>query len=130
MKSMKKETERVTELEDLGERINSGTPAEILYDLGEGEKRTELLVSYIDKETNVSQRITSPPRISLRVANGRTLMDITDSDSNTDGYRYENLTPQGATYEEQEHPPYELGNLAIDLGEGKRLGISPYFRSE
>ena len=126
---MKKELQRVKRLEDLGKILNMKRPAEVVYDLDQRQERIELLVTYIDKESRVSERITSSPRISLTVVGGRTLMDITDSDICAERYKYEKLTSKKATYEPPANPPYELGSLEIDLGENKTLGISPYYRT-
>lgn len=123
------ETEiRVTRLEDLGEIIERGEPVEALYDLGKGEERKEVLVTLTDGDVKITNRITSSPLFELCKANGGTSMNITDSNRNADGYAY-SLTPQGAVFEQPDHPPYELGSLAIDLGKGKQLGISPYYRA-
>jgi len=121
---------RINELEKLGEVIERGEPAEVLYGLGEGRNRTELLVTYIDGSRRITDRIASPPLIKLYGNNGAVSMDITDSDENADRYAYRNLRPLGAVFEQPTHPPYELGDLEIDLGEGKKLGISQYAREE
>jgi hypothetical protein len=111
--------------EGLGEVINRGRPTKAIYDLGKGEKRKELLVTLTDGNTKKTDRITSSLLFELCKTNGRTSMNITDSD----GHSYRNLTPLGADFEEPDHPPYEIGSLAIDLGGGKQLGISPYYRA-
>ncbi len=121
---------RINKLEELGEMIRKRNPTEVLYDLGKGEEKTELLVTYIDENTKVTNRIASSPQIKLYSENNKTLMDISDSDNNADRYFYKNLTPCNATFESPTHPPYELGDLAVDLGEGKLLGISQYLRAE
>ena len=79
-------TKRVNRLEELGEIIREGKPAEVLYDLGKGKERTEALVTYIDGDSRISDRITSSPLIRLYEDNGGISMDITDSDGNADGY--------------------------------------------
>ena len=113
---------KVNGLEELGEIIRRGQPAEVLYDLGEGEERTELLVTYIDGDSRTTNRIASSPQIRLYKDGGGTLMDITDPDENGDGYAYRNLRPRGAVFEQPNHPPHELGEpteVLYDLGEGK-----------
>lgn len=67
----------------LGLEIVRGEPAEMLYRLGEGRERTELLLTHMDGNNRYSARIDSPPKITLRRENGRTLMDITDSNGET-----------------------------------------------
>ena len=121
---------RVNRLEDLGEVIERGEPAEVLYDLGKGKERTEALVTYIDGNSRMHDRITSSPLIKLCKANGGISMDITDSNQNADGYSYTGLRPQGVVFGKPTYPPYELGDLAIDLGEGKQLAISQYLREK
>ena len=121
---------RVNRLEELGKVIERGVPTEVLYDLGEGEERTELLVTYIDWKSRITDRIASSPLINIYRNNGEILMDITDSDRNADGYLYRGLRPRGAVFEPPTHPLYELGDLEIDLGEGKKLGISQYVRDK
>ena len=122
-------TKRVNRLEELGEIIREGKPAEVLYDLGKGKERTEALVTYNDGNIETYNRITSSPLIKLYEDNGGISMDITDSDQNADGYSYTGLRPQGVVFGQPKNPPYELGDLAIDLGEGKQLAIAPYLRS-
>ena len=122
---------RVNRLEDLGELIRARKPAEVLYDLGEGEKRTEILLTYIDGDSIASTRIATPPVIKLYDDNGRLLMDINDSDKDADRYSYSGLTPQGAVFEQPKHPPHELGNLVVDLGgDNRKLAFSQYERRE
>jgi len=123
-------TKRVNTPEELGVVIREGKPIEVLYDLGEGEKRTELLVTYIDGESRISDRIASSPLIKLCEKDGGISMDITDSDKKADRYSYKNLTPRGAVFEAPDHPQYDLGSLAIDLGEGGELGISQFYREK
>ncbi len=127
---MEKEVKTLRKLEDLEGAINKREPANILYDLGHNQERTELLVTYIDEETRVSERITTSPLVKLSVVEGKVLMDITDSDTSADKYKYANLTPENATYEAPEHPAYESGSLAISLGRGRMLGISQFYREE
>ena len=125
---------RVNRLEELGEIIELGEPIEVLYDLGEGRERTELLVTYIDGNSRTTNRIVSSPQIRLYKNKSGTLMDITDSDEATDRYSYRGLRPLGAEFEMPSRPPdelgYELGDLEINLGEGRQLGISQYAREE
>ena len=119
---------RVNNPEELGDIINEGKPTEVLYDLGEGKKRTELIVTYMDGESRISGRIVSSPLVKLCEKNGYTSMDIVDSDKNADGYSYRDLTPKGAIFEKPDHPLYELGDLTIDLGGERKLGISQFYR--
>ena len=121
---------RVNRLEELGAIIRKREPTEVLYDLGEGEERTELLMTYIDGDSRATNRIASSPLIKLYRSKGGISMDITDSDRNADGYSYKNLRPQGAVFEQPDNPPYELGDFEINLGEDRRLGISQYAREE
>ncbi len=121
---------RVNKLEEVGEIIGEGKPVEILYDLGKEGGRTELLVTYVDGGSRVSDRITSSPLIKLCENKGGISMDITDSNQNADGYSYTGLRPQGVVFRQPENPPYELGDLAIDIGEGRQLAIAPYYRME
>ncbi len=121
---------RVNRLDELGEIIGFGEPTEVLYDLGEGKERTELLVTYIDGNSRTINRIASSPQVRLYKDKSGTLMDITDSDENADRYAYKNLRPLGTDFEQPTHPPYELGDLTVDLGEGRQLGISQYAREE
>ncbi|MAG07625.1 hypothetical protein CMI46_02315 [Candidatus Pacearchaeota archaeon] len=101
-----------------------------MYNLGEGEERTELLVTYIDGDSKISDRIASSPRIKLYKENEEVCMDITDSDRVSDRYEYTKLKPLNAVFEQPEHPDYELGDLTINLPEGKLLGISQFYREE
>lgn len=121
---------RVNRLEELGEIIGLGEPTEVLYDLGKGEGRTELLVTYIDGDSRTTNRIASSPQIRLYEDRKGTLMDITDSDKNSDGYAYRNLRPREAVFEQPNHPPHELGDLTVNLEGGRILGISQYAREE
>ncbi len=123
-------TKRVKNPEELGAIINERKPTEVIYDLGEGKKRTELILTYMDGRSKISDRIASSPLIKLCAQNGAVSMDITDSDTNADRYSYKNLTPKGAVFETPDHPSYDLGNLAIDLGEGRQLGISQFYREK
>lgn len=121
----------INRLDKLGEIITRGEPAEVLYDLGQGEERTELLVTYSDGKSRITDRIASSPLIQLSIDKDGILMDITDSDENADAYSYKNLRPDGAIFKQPTHPPYELGDLVISLDEGKRkLAISQFLRSE
>jgi len=121
----------VNRLEELGKIIRDGKPAEVLYDLGKGRERTELLVTYIDGDSRVTDRIASSPQVRIYEEDGRPLMDISDSDKDADSYSYKNLRPRGAVFEPPTHPPYELGDLVIDLGENNRkLAISQYSREK
>ena len=126
---------KINRLEELGEIIERGEPTEVLYDLGEGEERTELLVTYTDGSNNYSSRIASSPQIRLYEDESGTLMDITDSNENGDRYSYRNLRPLGAEFEMPSRPSDEsgydeLGNLTINLEGGRQLGISQYAREE
>lgn len=121
---------RVSRLEELGEIIREREPTEVLYDLGKGEERTELLVTHINEKSSITNRIASSPLIKLYGDNGEILMDITDSNRNTDGYSYRGLRPRGAVFEPPAHPPDELGDLVIDLDKGEKLAISQYARVE
>ncbi|HEA46164.1 MAG TPA: hypothetical protein ENH99_00055 [Candidatus Pacearchaeota archaeon] len=121
---------RVNNLEELGEMIELGMPAEVLYDLGKGKERTELLVTSIDRESRMTNRIASSPLIRLHRDESGTLMDITDSDEDKDRYSYKNLRPLKADFEQPTHSPYELGDLTITLEGGRQLGISQYARAE
>ena len=56
-------------------------------------------------------------------------MDFIPSDKDVEGRPYKNLRPQNAVFEQPEHPDYELGDLEIDLGEGKKLGITHFRRA-
>ena len=123
-------TKRVNRLEELGEIIREGKPAKVLYDLGKGKERTEALVTYIDGDSKIVNRIASSPLIRLYEDNGGISMDITDSDKNADVYSYKGLRPHGAVFEKPVHTPYELGNLVIDLEDSRKLAISPYARAE
>ena len=120
---------RADKLEKLERIINEGNPTETLFELGEGEKRTGLLVTYIDGESIISDRITSSPLIKLYNTNGRISMDIDDSDKG-DRYSYKNLKPQGAVFGHSRYFTHEFGDLAINLGNNKTLGISHYARPE
>ena len=120
-------TKRVKNLEKLAEIINNGAPVEVLFDLGEGTNRSVSYITYIDGKTTISDRIESSPKIRMYNEEGITFMDITDP---TDKYQYEGLTPQGAVFEESSNPPYDLGDLTVDLGEGKTLGITHFYRPE
>ncbi len=118
------------QLQNLGELINEGKSTDLLYDLGKGKEKTELLITLIDGESKAIARIESSPRVSLTsIVEGETSMDITDSNKG-DKYCYKNLKPTGAVFEPSKHPPYELGDLAINLDGGKVLGISHYVRPE
>ena len=121
---------RVSRLEDLGKIIKRGEPAEVLYELGEGRERTELLVTYIDGSNRITDRIASSPLIQLCRDSDGISMDITDSDKNADKYSYRGLRPNGAVFEPPTYPPYELGDLDIGLDKGKKLGISQYLRAK
>ena len=125
---------KVNRLEELGEIIERGQPAEVLYDLGEGEERTELLVTYIDGN-NRTTRIASSPKIRLYEDKSGTLMDITDSDEGANRYSYRSLRPLGAEFEMPSRPSdesgyEELGDLTVNLKSGGILGISHYARGE
>ena len=125
---------RVNRLEELGGIIREGKPTEVLYDLGEGDERTELLVTHIDGSSRTTNRITSFPQIRIYRNEGRTLMDITDSDEAADRYSYNGLRPIGAEFETSSRPSdelgYDLGDLTVDLEGGRQLGISQYARGE
>ena len=122
-------TKRVNNPQDLGNLIREGKPTEILYDLGNGEERTELLVTswYEGEDSRISHRIKSSPLVKLSKENGETLMDITDSDLDADSYSYEGLRPRKVVYGQPNHSQ-ELGDLEIYLEGGKRLGISQFYR--
>jgi hypothetical protein len=124
--------ERVNALEELGAIIKREEPRTVLYDLGEGEERTELLVTSIDGDSRATNRIASSPQVTLYRSNSRTLMDITDSDKDADRYSYRNLKPQGTVFEPStltEEPNDELGDLVIELEGNRQLAISQYRRS-
>lgn len=121
---------RVNSLEKLGKIINSGKSDKMIYDLGKGEERTEILVTYIDGNTRVSDRIDSSPLVQLSQTEEGISMDISDSNENSDGYSYKNLKPSNAIYEQPTHSPYELGDLVINLERNKQLAISQYQRAE
>ena len=125
---------KVNRLEELGEIIERGQPVEVLYNLGEERERTELLVTYTDRENSITNRITSSQQIRLYEDKGVTLMDITDSDEVADRYSYNGLRPLGAEFEIPSRPSdelgYELGDLTVDLEGGRQLGISQYAREE
>ena len=126
-------TKRVNNLEKLGEIIERREPAEVLYELGEGRERTELLVTYIDGDSRITNRIASPPLTQLRRDNDEVSMDFTDSDKAADRYFYRGLRPRGTVFEMPSRPSdelgYELGDLAINLKGGRTLGISQYLRA-
>ncbi|MCH7534935.1 MAG: hypothetical protein IH948_04195 [Bacteroidetes bacterium] len=86
-------------------------------------------MTYIDGN-RITDRIASSPLIKLYRSNGEISMDITDSDRNADGYLYRDLRPLGAVFKQPDNPPYELGDLEINLGEDRRLGISQYAREK
>ena len=121
--------ERVNTLENLSEIIERGEPAEVLFDLGEGRERTELLVTQSDGSSRATNRISSSPRIKLyRGADGELLMDFADSDERADRYSYIGLTPRGAVYESPtcpDNPHDELGDLSIG-----NVHVSHYKRPE
>lgn len=125
---------RVNRLEELGGIIRERKPTEVLYDLGEGEERTELLITYIDGNSRITDRIASSPQIRLYRDKGGILIDITDSDKAADRYSYNGLRPLGAEFEMPSRPSdelgYELGDLTVDLEGGRQLGISQYAREE
>jgi len=125
---------KVSRLEELGNIVRKGEPTEVFYDLGEGRERTELLVTYIDGDSRTTNRIVSSPQIRLYEDNGAVSMDIADSDRNADGYSYMRLRPLGAEFEIPSRPSnelgYELGDLTINLENGRQLGISQYVREE
>lgn len=123
---------RVDNPQDLGNLIDEGKPVDVEYDLGEGEKRTELIVTYTDGASVISHRIASSPLVRLYEDSGEVYMDITDSNTSTDAYSYGNLTPREAVFELPHRPKdesgYELGDVAIDLGNGRELGFSQFYR--
>jgi len=129
----------INTLFQLGRVMIEGKPTEELYDLGKGEKRSELLVTRIDGDTNVTDRIASSPLVKVTRDDKGVLVDITDSGEDIDvrpseaeeyvrGYAYRGLRPCKAVLEPTEHPQYELGDLLIDLEGGKKLAISQYLR--
>lgn len=119
----------INRLDKLGEVIREGAPAEVLYDLGRGEERSELLVVFIDGENIVATRIDSSPQIRLSRDDRGLLMDISDSGEG-DRYSYTNLRSTGATFEPPNHPKYELGDLLINLEGERKLALSQYLRAE
>ena len=120
----------VNTLEDLGEIIERGEPAEVLYDLGKGEERTEVLMTHFGRNGKTVTRTASSPLITLSKDNGGISMDIIDSDRDANGYSYRNLRPQGAVFEQPTYKPDELGDLVINLEDlGERLVISQYSRA-
>ncbi len=119
---------RVNRLDDLGKLITEGTPLEVIYDLGQGKDRTELLVTHLREDTYLTNRISSSPRIRLYQGKNGTLMDFEDSNMDADSYSYKALTPQKAIYSAPEHFPHDRGDLEIPLGNGRTLGISQYER--
>ncbi len=118
-------------LDELGEVITRGEPAEVLYGLGQGEERTECIFTYRAGGVEVVSRIDSSPLVKLYRAKDGILMDITDSNGSSDKYSYKGLRPNGAIFEQPTHPAYELGDLVINLrGDDSELAISQFFRSE
>jgi hypothetical protein len=122
-------SETINNLRAFGEMINTGEPREVMYDLGEGPEKTELIITYIDGDKKVSERITSPPLVRLYSTADKTSMDITDLDSNPINDSYINLRPQKATFEDPDHPPHELGDLTVELEGDNVLGITQFQRS-
>ncbi len=114
---------------ELSRIINEGKPTNVLYDLGKGPDRTELMVTHFCKGGEFLQRIASSPLIKLCEMEGGLSMDITDSNP-TDLYSYRNLTPHNAVYGKPEYPRDEVGDVRIDLGEGETLGITQIYRRE
>ena len=123
-------SERINTLRELQRIIESAEPREFLYDLGEGENRTELLATYMDGSSSAVNRITSSPVFSFYEADDGLAMDIRDSDQNADGYSYDNLRPRGAVFMPPDNPPHELGDLVIDLQDNRKLALSQYERKE
>ena len=119
-------------LKDLGAKINKKVPFEMQYDLGTGEDKSEFIATYMNDEMKSSVRIDSSPNVRLYESKGKTLMDITDSDANSDKYSYEGLTPHNAIYEKPKYVPDDLGTLVIDLNEdgSERLAITQFLREE
>ena len=116
---------------ELGDVINARKPSEVLYDLGEGERRTELLVTHLDGDNIISSdRIAISPRIRLYEEAGEISMDFIPSGRDVEGRPYKDLRLQGANFEQPNHPKYELGDLAIDLGKGRQLVITQFYRAE
>ncbi len=91
---------KVNNLEKLTQIIKEGKPVEVLFDLGKGEKRTELLVTYLEDSIKISDRIASPPLIKLCLADSGVSIDIEDSDKHLDRYSYRNLRPQRTVFEQ------------------------------
>jgi len=123
------ETSRVKTLEQLGDVLGRGEPGEVIYDLGEGRERTELLLTYIDGNRKITDRIESSLLITLSEDDhGIISMEIIDSDKKADGYLYRGLIPQGVDFEPPTYPPYDLGYLVVDLEDDRKLTFCPYFR--
>lgn len=126
---------RVNNPEELSNVMRDGYQGDVLYDLGEGEKRTELIVTHVDEnlgEDRVikSDRIASPLQIRMqRSEDGRMSMDFTHQKGKP---LYENLRPKWAIYTAPNYPEYELGDLQINLNENgsKYLGITQFYRAE
>jgi hypothetical protein len=145
---------RVNRLDELGVEIVRGEPTEVLYDLGQGDDRTELLLTYMDGKDSYSARVNASPVITLRKDGGGTLIDITDikgealrdtDDSHGTSIRvldshgdtvqnpYRNLRlshERAAVLDQPENPPYELEDLLVRLEDNRTLAISQYARPE
>ena len=127
MLDMEEMVERVNNLEKLGEIIRGSEATKVLYDLGEGKGRTELLVTHMAGDSRMSHRVSSSPLVRLY---GDGLMDIVDSDKGNDAYSYLKLKPVGVEFTVGENQPYELGDLVVDLEGGSRLAIAQFVRAE
>ena len=125
---------RVNNPEELSTIMRDGYQGDVLYDLGEGEKRTELIVTHVDEnlgEDRVikSDRIASPLQIRMQRSEGGMSMDFTHQDGKP---LYENLRPKWAIYTAPDYSDYELGDLQINLNtEGSEyIGITQFYRAE
>ena len=120
-------TERVDDLQKLGEVVRAGKPVEVDYALGDGEEKTELIVTYLDGCRRISSRVASSPRIRLHKYRGRTLMDL-----KTEECSYEGLRPNGVEFEPPIYSQGDLGTLVVDLNRRgtRRLTLAQCARAE
>ena len=112
-------TQTIDNLRELGDVINRGEPAEVIYDLGKGEDRTGLIVTLRERAEdgfregfNVSNRVNDSPLIKWYESAGETAMDITDPTDNE--FEYRGLRPKRAEFQELDNPPYEKGDLEVE----------------
>jgi hypothetical protein len=138
----------------LATMLARGESEELSYELGEGEERTGLLLTYVDgsdEKNNYSARVELSPNVRQYRDGGRTLVDITDSNGDTlmdvddsngtskhitnsygivqDPFRNLKLSNPPKTTLEPSDSPYEIGALVVDL-EGGKLAVAPYSRKE